>query len=93
MDLTITHDPVAQQFTTIVEGKPSFISYEISPDKKVLDFYSTFVPPELRGRHIGDALVKHALEYAKQNQQKIIPSCPFVQRYIDRHPDYLSIVF
>ena len=93
MELTITHDAVAQQFSAIVEGKQSFISYEISPDKKVLDFYSTFVPPELRGRHIGDTLVKHALEYAKDHQQKVIPSCPFVQHYIDRHPDYLAIVF
>lgn len=91
--LDVEHDSVNKQFTLFVEGKPCTLKYHVLPGREVLNYYSTYVPPELRGRQLGDVLVKHALDYAKEHQLMIIASCPFVQRYIDHHPDYQSLVF
>lgn len=89
--MKILHDKDQKQFFAVVEGKKSFLDYSISADGRTLDYYSTFVPPELRGRHIGQDIVKFALDYAKENNYKIIPSCPFVEKYIENHPEYKSI--
>ena len=92
MAVYIEHDAGKHQFIAMIEGKPSTLSYRIIPGEKILDYYSTFVPPELRGRNIGQELVQFALEYAIENGYSVIPSCPFVQLYIDRHPDYQKVI-
>ena len=92
MALSIQHDRNQKKFFAIVDEKECLLSYSISPDQKTLDYYSTYVPQELRGRRIGEDIVKFALEYAKNNQLKVNPSCPFVKRIIDRHPQYRSLL-
>ena len=66
MAFTIQHNKDTQQFFTVIDGKTSVLKYSASEDGKTLNYYSTFVPPELHGRRIGDALVIFALNYAKQ---------------------------
>lgn len=89
---TIVHHQTSHQFITEVEGKIAHLDYTPSIDGKVLDYHHTFVPLELRGRHIAQDIVKFALEYAKANHFKIIPTCSFVERYIEQHPEYQSLV-
>ncbi|MCY1382812.1 GCN5-related N-acetyl-transferase [compost metagenome] len=48
----------------------------------------TIVPPELEGKGIASTLAKYVLEYAKDNTLKVKPYCPFINAYIDRHPEY-----
>ena len=92
MELTITHDEENQQFVVLIDDKLSTLKYSISSDGKTLDYYSTFVPPELRERHLGRDLVKFALDFALQNNYKVNPSCPFVSHYIHRHPEYKKVL-
>jgi len=92
MNITIQHDSENKQFVAIVEGKAATLKYSASPDGKTLDYYSTFVPPELRGRHIGQDIVKFALDFAKENDYKIIPSCPFVKAFVDVHSEYSKLI-
>jgi uncharacterized protein len=47
----------------------------------------TEVPISQRGKGVGEQIVKFALEYARQNQLRVIPSCKFVQAYLKRHPE------
>jgi uncharacterized protein len=92
MTLAIEHDEKNKQFVASVEGKTAHLKYSVLPDGKTLDYYSTFVPPELRGRHIGQDIVKFALDFAKENDYTIIPSCPFVKAFIDAHSEYNQLV-
>lgn len=92
MSINIQHDKAGKKFIVVIDGKVSTLAYKVLPGEKILDYYSTFVPPELRGRHIGDDLVKYALDYAKENHYKIIPSCPFVEKIIDRNPKYKIVL-
>lgn len=92
MGINVAHHKESMQFEAIIDGKSASLRYKMTGHNKVLDYYSTFVPKELRGRHIGEEIVKFALDYAKENHFKIIPTCPFVARLIVQHPEYQSIV-
>ncbi|MCY1458073.1 GCN5-related N-acetyl-transferase [compost metagenome] len=43
------------------------------------------MPNALRGRGIAAALTEQALEYADRMGYTVIPSCSYVERYMERH--------
>lgn len=89
--LEIRHDEAGRKFFAVVEGLEAHLLYAPAGDR-TLDFQSTFVPPELRGRFIGSRLVRHALDYAREHGQRVIPSCWFVGTVVARYPEYREIV-
>ena len=91
-DFEIRHDKENHQFIAIVDGHESRIKYEEMPDGKTLNYRSTFVPPELRGQQIAGKITKFALEYAREHGYKIIPTCSYVERYIQLHEEYQDLV-
>jgi predicted GNAT family acetyltransferase len=44
----------------------------------------TEVSDELRGEDVGRKLVEHAVGYARKNELKVIPLCPFAKSIIQR---------
>jgi predicted GNAT family acetyltransferase len=88
--LAIRHDAAARRFEAVVEGHESHLSYADAGDG-VLDFQHTFVPEELRGRGIASRLVAHALDHARSQGLKVIPTCPFVRNFMRRHPEYRDL--
>jgi len=92
MNIVIEHHKDSHQFIYMEGGRTARLDYIVLPDGKTLDYHSTYVPPELRGQQIGQTLVKYALDYAKENHYKIIPSCSFVDAYIKRHPEYNKVL-
>ena len=89
-NLYIVHDEQAKRFETSVDGHTGYISYQERDDKLVYDH--TIVPQELGGRGVGSALVKHALNYARDNNKKVVPQCSFVASYIDKHSEYQDLL-
>lgn len=87
----ITHDPATQRFEVTIDGHTGFLSYEVIDDH-TLNYNHTIVPKELGGRGLGTALVKHALDYARDNSKKVAPSCSFVASYINRRDEYQSLL-
>ena len=50
------------------------------------------VDPDSGHEGVGSALVRGALDDVRADGQKIVPRCPFVKGWIDRHPDYADLV-
>ena len=88
---SIEHDIENHQFYTIVDGQTARLKYKPLSDNKTLDFLSTYVPPELRNRRIGYYLVEFALNYAKDKGSKVIPTCSFVEKFMENHPEFDSL--
>lgn len=86
----ITHNQSAHRFETTIEGQTGYISYKDRGDTLVYDH--TIVPQSLGGRGVGTDLVKHALDYACEQNKKVVPQCSFVSAYINKHPDYQDLV-
>ena len=73
-----------------VEGNIAFIEYKLDGD--TLFLIHTEVPAALEGKGAGSAIVQKALQYAKANNYKIVPLCPFVQSYLKRHKEWNYMV-
>ncbi len=87
----IVHDESAHRFVLGRDGVESYLIYR-PIDPLLMDFMSTWVHPQLRGRGIGARLVEHALEWAKARGLKVVPSCWFVGEYVDRNPQYRGLI-
>lgn len=52
----------------------------------------TEVPKALEGHGYASALARTALDHAKREQLRVVPICPFVRAYLQRHPEYAALV-
>jgi uncharacterized protein len=87
----IRHEPNARRFVTEVDSEVAFISYRELPNR-VLDLHHTFVPAAVRGSGIASRLTAHALHHAREHGYAVVPSCPFVAIYIERHAEYRDLL-
>jgi uncharacterized protein len=55
-------------------------------------FTHTEVEESCEGRGFGSRLASAALEEAGQEGLEVVPLCPFIAHYIERHPDYEPLV-
>jgi predicted GNAT family acetyltransferase len=78
------------RFELEVDGHLATEHYRL--DGNVITFEHTEVPPELGGRGVGSRLVQGALHQVRARGLRLIPQCPFVKAWIDKHPDYADLV-
>jgi predicted GNAT family acetyltransferase len=84
--LDLRHEPASHRFVARAAGAESVLEYRA--DGMTLDCYHTFVPPALRGGGIASRLTEFALRHARDNGLKVRPTCPFIARCIERHPEF-----
>jgi predicted GNAT family acetyltransferase len=60
--------------------------------RSLIAFVHTEIDPAFEGQGLGSVLVKAALEDAREQGLAVLPFCPFVRGYIERHPEYLDLV-
>jgi uncharacterized protein len=87
----VVHERDRRRFVMRIEGREAVIDYAVFGDT-VLDLRHTFVPRELRGRGIASDLARQALDLARAEGFKILPSCSFIATFIDRHPAYRDLI-
>ena len=90
MNLHIEHHPEAERFQVEVDGHLCVADYRLDGDTMVMTH--TGVAPELQGRGIAAALVGAALDHARAQGLKVQPLCSYVQVYMRRHPETLSLL-
>ena len=88
--LEVHHDIAASRFEIQAENHVAVLDYSQRGD--IITFTHTGVPAELEGRGIGSQLVRAGLDYARENAFKVVPLCWFVSGYIERHPEYQSLL-
>ena len=86
----VTHDPATGRFEIRTDAGAALLTYERRGD--VLEMMHTEVPEAFEGQGFGARLARAALDYARQEGATVIPSCPFVAAYIERHPAYAELV-
>jgi uncharacterized protein len=86
----VSHDPARGRFEILTGAGTALLAYERRGD--VLEMIHTEVPDASEGQGYGAKLARAALDYARDEGAKVIPSCPFVAAYIERHPAYADLV-
>lgn len=72
------------------EGWEAYIKY--FKRGNILYLVKTVVPNDQRNKGVGSCLIENSLNFAKSNNLKIIPTCPFVSRFLQRNDIYFSLI-
>jgi predicted GNAT family acetyltransferase len=91
MELTVRDNPEAGRYE-LLDGDRVFAvaAYERRGDTVV--FTHTEVDPDAGESGLGSTLVRGALDDVRARGEKVIPRCPFVRGWIERHPEYADLV-
>ncbi len=75
-----------------VDGElAGFAAFDASPD--VIVFTHTEVDDRFEGQGVGSALARYALDDVRsEGTRVVVPRCPFIRKWIERHPEYSSLV-
>lgn len=82
----VEHHPERNCFTIPMNGKESILQYRYlgtdpeSPEG--VEFTRTFVPEELRGQGLAEALVRRGLAWARAEDFRISASCWYVEKFL-----------
>lgn len=90
MTETVVHVPERNRFEARLSEEAAVLTYELRPG--VIVFLHTVVPEAFEGRGVGGALARTGLDYAREQGLAVVPNCPFVKAWIERHPDYADLV-
>ncbi len=67
-----------------------FAAYKREPGS--IAFSHTEIDPAFEGRGLGGRLVEAALRSARADGLDVLPFCPFVRSWIEKHPDEMDLV-
>ena len=87
--ITVTHNAAAAQFEARTDHGVAVLKYTMRGG--ALDLAPTLVPHAAEGQGVGTALAHAALEHARREKVKVIPSCPFVASYLAQHPEFADL--
>jgi uncharacterized protein len=71
-------------------GEVAYLEYSLSGN--ILELIHTAVPKRLRGMGLASSLAETALHWAREDKLKVDITCPSVQAYVVRHPEYSDLV-
>jgi predicted GNAT family acetyltransferase len=89
--LAIRDNPERHRFETdLGDGAMAIAEYNLLTGK--IMFTHTEVPPEHEGKGIGSALIRFALDAARERGLKVIPICPFFAAYMQKHAEVQDLL-
>lgn len=87
----ITDAPERQRYEAHLDGALAGV-LDYVPRRGRIILVHTEVSPEFEGRGVAAALTRFALDDARRLERRVIVTCPYVKRYLARHPEDLDIV-
>lgn len=91
-EITVTHDPARSRYVASLGGEPAGeIRYETRADG-VLDLTHTEVDSRFEGKGVGSRLAAGTLDAIRADGGKIVATCPFVKKYVERHEEYADLL-
>lgn len=79
------------RYWIVVDGVAAEMTYSRAGEGLIIIDH-TDVPAALRGRKVGERLVRQAVEDARRDGVTIMPLCPFAKAQIGRHPEWQDVL-
>lgn len=90
MTSTVRNNPEQKRFELLVDNEViGFAAYEDTGE--MLVFTHTEIQPGNEGKGYAGTLIQYALDEVRQREILALPVCPFVQGWIEKHPDYRDL--
>ncbi|MFI7649851.1 GNAT family N-acetyltransferase [Micromonospora sp. NPDC049460] len=91
MSTLVEDNPAKRRFEILVDDAlAGFTAY--LPRGEVLVFTHTEVDPKFQNMGVGATLVRDTLDQLRERGTGVVPRCPFMAAFIDRHPEYADLV-
>lgn len=91
VQLAITDDADSKRYVVRVDGKRAgLLQYRLRTE--MIELLHTEIYEEFEGRGLGSQLISFALNDARERGLAVLPFCPFVNDYIQRHRQYVDLV-
>jgi predicted GNAT family acetyltransferase len=89
--VTIADNPDEQRFEIFVDGDRVGLAEYLQDGETIVFTHTEVEAPEGR-KGLGGRLVAYALDDARRRGFVVVPRCPFVSAFIQKHPEYLDLV-
>lgn len=67
-----------------------YTEYELLPGQ--VEFVHTQVEEQFEGQGLASKLAVFALDDVRARSLQVVAKCPYIARFIDRHPDYHDLL-
>jgi predicted GNAT family acetyltransferase len=85
------NNPDEDRYEIEVDGElAGFAQYRERPEQ--IAFVHTEIDDRFEGRGLAGELIGFALDDARARKLAVLPFCPFVNGYLQRHPEYVDLV-
>jgi uncharacterized protein len=91
MPSPLRDNKILSRFELDAGGATVFMNYRFLADN-VISLDHTETPVEARGKGLASQLVEAVLLTARSRRLKIVPRCPFVRAYLEKHPEFRDLV-
>jgi len=88
--LKVIQNTAKNRFEIKIDESTAIAEYMITAGKIVLTH--TEVPEALEGNGIASRLAKFAFKYAKENDLKVLPLCPYMAAFARKHPEVQDVL-
>lgn len=89
--MRVEHEEDRSRFVARMDDEEAELTY-LRAGPKVIDLQHTYVPEGGRGHGVAEALAMAAFEFARERGYRVVPSCPFVRRWLATHPEEATLV-
>lgn len=91
VQITIADNADGHRYEIRGDGElAGFLTYRSQPE--LIELVHTEIDEEFEGRGLGSQLISFALGDARERGLAVLPFCPFVNDYIQRHRQYVELV-
>ncbi len=89
--MLVEENPAKHRYEILVDDAlAGFTAY--LPRGEVLVFTHTEVDPAFQNMGVGSALTRGTLDQVRAQGGRVVPQCPFMAAFIERHPEYADLV-
>lgn len=91
VEVSVTDNPAEHRFEIHYGDRlAGFTVYEERPQGWA--FVHTEIEPDLGGHGLAGRLVRVAMDAMAERGTSVLPECPYVRSWLEKHPDHLGVV-
>jgi uncharacterized protein len=92
MAISVTDVPDRERFEARDESGEvaGFVTYQVT--EGIIAYTHTEVSPAFEGTGVGSQLARAVMEDARARGRTVVPLCPFLLKWLDRHDEFDDII-
>lgn len=85
------NDAANRRFFLPLDEGSCYVDYQ-APMHGVYDLQHTWTSVDQRGKGLAAALVEQICQWIEQQHAQLMPTCSYIAKFIDEHPQYADLV-